>query len=286
MAAASPPAEGLWPRLAAGNEDWLFVLMPGSIPLLLTLRWLLDRVLYKPVARRALLKDSATKAIPKKTLHNIDRFCESFWKCTAYSSLLCIGAYALYDQPWLWHTAELWRGWPHYELPGKVQLYYASQLAFYSSSLVMLFSWEERRKDFGVMLLHHIVTVVLIAVSHITGFGRVGSIIMILHDPSDIFLEAAKMGNYAGLNAPVIASFALLLITWFGLRLVVLPGVIIPSIWFELPAILGHHNGIALGLSLLLCLLVVLHIYWFYLIVQIAVNVARGEVRDTREAED
>ena len=55
---------------------------------------------------------------------------------------------------------------------------------------------------------------------------------------------------------------------------------------FELPRIVGQQTGIAIGLSALLCLLVVLHIYWFYLIVQIAVNVARGEVRDIREAED
>ena len=54
---------------------------------------------------------------------------------------------------------------------GKVQVYYASQLAFYSSSLIMLFSWEERRKDFLEMLVHHIVTVVLITVSHITGYA-------------------------------------------------------------------------------------------------------------------
>ena len=54
---------------------------------------------------------------------------------------------------------------------------------------------------------------------------------MLLHDPSDIFLEAAKMCNYAGWDAPSVLLFGLLLVTWFGLRLVVLPGWIIPSLW-------------------------------------------------------
>ena len=62
-------------------------------------------------------------------------------------------------------------------------------------------------------------------------FARVGSVIMLLHDPSDIFLEGAKMCNYAGWERPSVVLFVLLLVTWFALRLVVLPGWIISSIW-------------------------------------------------------
>lgn len=63
-------------------------------------------------------------------------------------------------------------------------------------------------------------------------FARAGSVIMLLHDPSDIFLEGAKMCNYAGVEALAVAMFALLLVTWFGLRLVILPWWIISSIWW------------------------------------------------------
>ena len=54
---------------------------------------------------------------------------------------------------------------------------------------------------------------------------------MLLHDPSDIFLEAAKMCSYAGWDSAAVVFFVLLLVTWFGLRLVVLPGWIVSSIW-------------------------------------------------------
>jgi ceramide synthetase len=46
---------------------------------------------------------------------------------------------------------------------------------------------------------------------------------MLLHDPSDVFLEAAKLCNYADLELPSVALFAGLLVSWFGLRLVALP---------------------------------------------------------------
>lgn len=56
-----------------------------------------------------------------------------------------------------------------------------------------------------------------------------GAVVMLLHDPSDIFLEGAKLCDMAGLELPVIILFALLLTTWGILRLVVLPFWIIHS---------------------------------------------------------
>ena len=53
--------------------------------------------------------------------------------------------------------------------------------------------------------------------------------IMLLHDPSDIFLEGAKMCDLAGTELAATVLFALLLTTWGFLRLVVLPFWIIHS---------------------------------------------------------
>ena len=60
-------------------------------------------------------------------------------------------------------------------------------------------------------------------------YARVGSLIMLLHDPSDIFLEAAKLLNYAGLDPSATAAFAGLLCSWLLLRLTLLPFWVIRS---------------------------------------------------------
>lgn len=60
-------------------------------------------------------------------------------------------------------------------------------------------------------------------------YARVGSVIMLLHDPSDIFLEAAKLLNYAGLDLPATAAFVGLLCSWMALRLLLLPFWVIRS---------------------------------------------------------
>lgn len=52
---------------------------------------------------------------------------------------------------------------------------------------------------------------------------------MLLHDPSDIFLEAAKLASYAGAEAPSTLLFAALLLTWCSLRLGLLPFWVIRS---------------------------------------------------------
>lgn len=52
---------------------------------------------------------------------------------------------------------------------------------------------------------------------------------MLLHDPSDVFLEAAKLLNYAGLDLPATAAFVGLLCSWLLLRLVLLPFWVIRS---------------------------------------------------------
>ena len=39
------------------------------------------------------------------------------------------------------------------------------------------------------MVIHHFVTFSLLALSYSTGFFRIGCIIMLLHDVTDVFLE-------------------------------------------------------------------------------------------------
>lgn len=57
-------------------------------------------------------------------------------------------------------------GWCRFQLT----LFYTFQCGFYIYSVAALLVWETRRKDFSVMMTHHIVTIGLIAYSYITGY--------------------------------------------------------------------------------------------------------------------
>jgi hypothetical protein len=53
--------------------------------------------------------------------------------------------------------------------------------------------------------------------------------VMVLHDPSDVFLEVAKLLNYIGAETPSIICFAGLIVSWLALRLILLPFWVIRS---------------------------------------------------------
>ena len=59
-----------------------------------------------------------------------------------------------------------------------MRVYYAAEGAFYLASVGMLLTWEERRRDFPVMALHHVTTCALIAASYYVGCGPC-SVVMI-----------------------------------------------------------------------------------------------------------
>ena len=46
------------------------------------------------------------------------------------------------------------------------------------------------------MLFHHIVTMVLLGWSYEMGYHRVGVLVLICHDASDVFLDSAKCFHY------------------------------------------------------------------------------------------
>jgi hypothetical protein len=53
--------------------------------------------------------------------------------------------------------------------------------------------------------------------------------VLAVHDASDIFLEVGKLTKYSGLEVVPSISFILFAISWFILRLIIFPFVVIRS---------------------------------------------------------
>jgi sphingoid base N-palmitoyltransferase len=150
-----------------------------------------------------------------------------------------------------------------------------------------------RRKDYWATMAHHWVTLMLIVFSYTMGFTKVGLVIMLLHDVCDPFLELAKMGNYA--SPPRVrftdAFFVVFTVLWISMRVVYFPIWVIYSVLFySVDEVAGDANParfmwVWYGFSSLLILLFLLHLFWTYTILNIAlVAVTRGGgAKDSRE---
>ena len=85
------------------------------------------------------------------------------------------------------------------------------ELSFYVGGIFVHVFIDKPLKDFYVMLFHHIVTVCLILFSYLLGHHRIGVLVLMCHDVSDVFLDYAKCLHYLDFVRclPALPAFAL-----------------------------------------------------------------------------
>ncbi|XP_038722840.1 LAG1 longevity assurance homolog 3-like isoform X2 [Tripterygium wilfordii] len=228
-----------------------------------------------------------------ETRKKIRKFKESAWKCVYYLSAELLALSVTYEEPWFTNTTNFWVGpgdqvWPDQKMKFKLKGVYMYTAGFYTYSIFALIFWETRRSDFGVSMGHHVATVILIILSYILRFARVGSVVLALHDASDVFLEVGKMSKYSGAETMASLAFILFVLSWILLRLIYYPFWVLWSTSYEVILTLDKEKHPVDGPicyyvfnSLLYCLLV-LHIYWWVLMFRMLVKQiqARGQLGD------
>ncbi|XP_077457407.1 ceramide synthase 5-like [Stigmatopora argus] len=205
------------------------------------------------------------------------KFCESMWRFTFYLGIFIYAVRHLWVSPWTWNTRLCWDNYPFQHQSPQQFYHYVAELAFYWSLMFSQFI-DVKRKDFFIMLVHHLATIVLITFSYANNMLRAGTLVMCVHDASDIFLEAAKLSNYAKYQRLCDGLFVMFSISFFIARLVIFPFWIIHSVLIESWEISGPYQAWWL-LNGLLFVLQTLHIIWFYLIARIAIKaIFKGKV--------
>ncbi|XP_047332852.1 ASC1-like protein [Impatiens glandulifera] len=272
-----------------------FVFLPVFALFFPAVRFFLDRFVFEKVGRRLIFgkgeQQKGLEAENEDRRKKIRKFKESAWKCIYFFSAELLALAVTYNEPWFTSTRNFWVGpgdqvWPDLKMKLKLKGVYMYAAGFYTYSIFALIFWETRRSDFGVSMSHHVATVILIVLSYILRFSRVGSIVLALHDASDIFLEIGKMSKYTGAETLASVSFVLFALSWLLLRLIYYPIWILWSTSYESIQTLDKDKHKVVGPiyyyvfnSLLYCLLV-LHIYWWVLIYRMLVNQvqARGKL--------
>ncbi|KAJ3700691.1 hypothetical protein LUZ61_004396 [Rhynchospora tenuis] len=203
-------------------------------------------------------------------VNKIVKFSESMWKLTYYMGVQCWALLIICREPWSLHTRLYFATWPNQPLNFSLMLFYMCQCGFYIYSIGALVAWETRRKDFSVMMSHHIVTTFLITYSYLTRFFRIGIIILALHDTSDVFLEVAKLFKYSEKEVAASVCFGLFAISWLLLRLIYFPFWIIRTSSYECVEAFKDLEKFPTMFyyifNTMLLTLLVFHIYWWKLI--------------------
>jgi len=253
-----------------------------------------------------------------KNLKTRSKLGVSLWRVLIYSLFISFAVYMLCTEGWfsipnfrfcVWGDLALTpppkAAWPPHVSPFCRQ-YYLLRMGYALFSVTNLVLNDNKRPDYLMYVIHHFCEFSLLLFSFTCRFTRFGVVVLLIHDPSDLFLQMAKATAYAtrdpknqrykDVNA---VFFALFMICWLVLRLIGLP-LLFSSIWTDVVnpmktlardicrvdvetvtiVIRLLFTGLAAGLY-------VLHLIWFWMIVRIAlVIVTKNNYTDTRSDDD
>ena len=92
---------------------------------------------------------------------------------------------------------SMWRGTARAP-PALLRRMYIAQLAVWFYTAFSHKFIEAKHKDYFVMYSHHVATICLVALSYSAGWTKIGLIVLLLHDSSDVVGDLLKMFNYMG----------------------------------------------------------------------------------------
>jgi len=228
---------------------------------------------------------------PLRKKPNLHKWRECSWQLAIHISMTVFEVYVLSNESWWDQTLTCWIPPPELQTAKySVRALYTMQFAIWIVTAFTHRFIEERRKDYVMMFIHHIATMVLLAISHMFNFTRIGVLVMYVHDMSDIFVDTLKMVNYlklenkSGFFLSEIA-YAVNLISWIYYRMWKYPAYIIYTAAYESHLLVAQkHPGqifkdvwnnppFWLSCNLLLLLLFILHIFWLFLFLRIGYKV-------------
>ena len=108
---------------------------------------------------------------------------------------------------------------------------------------------------------------------------RVGIAVLLLHAPADSVLQRAKLWRLVKQPLLMNVCFGWLVVVWFVTRLVIFPLHCIQASVVEFPQ---QHGGYSTRTDVLICCvlmgaLFILHIHWFWLIIQAVSRALSGK---------
>jgi len=237
----------------------------------------------------------------------IQKFGEYCFRLLYHTSIGVYGLYYFSSKEW-WKngTIYLWADYPRQPIEPGMTFYYLIQAAYNVEALIYLawlsftvnwkngmprLTWSKTvRGDFREMAIHHVITNVLIFSSSYLRLTRIGSVIFLIHDISDVPIDMSKLANFVKWKSTTVVCFTLMVITWFITRLGILPFILFPSMLYETQVMMEYgldplfYYAYRWPLYILIAFMIVLHCCWFMMMLKMGyVLVSSGETHDLSE---
>ena len=168
-----------------------------------------------------------------------------------------------------------------FKRPKYFDLHYYINLAYTFTDLFGVVFIYDKQTDISVMLFHHFCTITLIVYSYYNHFDSIGSIILYLHNVSDIFVYLGRSLLYT--RAPIFFKkiFTVCLLSSFAYCRLFVYGKLIYGYFIHINWEIFYLQN---TLLVALVSLYILHCTWTYKLVRIAYNsIAKSKFEDSRK---
>jgi len=169
------------------------------------------------------------------------------------------------------------------EITRAEKVYYLIEMGYAIHSLGLHLA-STPTNDFWDMGVHHLATLLLEMISYSSGMFRVGMLVLLLHDFTDIFVYALKMAVDGASIYTTLACYFTHMFAWGYFRMWVFPQDVIEVAITGMVTkqeFYGCNGEAVVFLCIMLVVLLALHWWWYYLFVIIFIHFARsGKGRD------
>ncbi|KAJ6635432.1 Ceramide synthase 2 [Pseudolycoriella hygida] len=189
----------------------------------------------------------------------LDRFCESAYRLLYYTCSSIYGLIVLWDKPWFWNAQSVWYGHPYNPIDRGLWWHSMISLSLYCAFTITQLL-DNKRKDFWQIFVHHVTAALIMVLCWGCNLLRVASLVLVVHDITDIFLEPTKIAQYAKYRKTGDCLLPVFTVVWIVTRLVCFPRLIYSCV-FEAPRFVSMFPALHLITCAFLVLLV-LHVLW------------------------
>jgi ceramide synthetase len=217
------------------------------------------------------------------------RCCDAFFKFVFYAAMTGLGFVILREEPHTpWPlggsgtTRNCWTdNFPFQHVTPSLRRFYLVHIGYHISEFVLLLI-ETKHPDFWEMLLHGSLAISLCVISYMLNYVRIGSLVLLLHGCTDIFIYLSKAFVDTPYTRVTGVSYFLLVATYAWFRIFAYPIYVMKSAWVESVEEVRSDHIFGWGfLNFALCALLLLHMYWFGVILKIGVHYRNtGQTKD------